>query len=184
MFRFGGARASGRGLSTPSVFPSPPPIKPLRGKASTTSTPPPVTSSSAPRLETETTAAWLKVLGPTIFVLSSDLARASVMVEAATPLVASSPTQTVEPEAIVTQLEVPSSIVEAMMPLVASPIGSPARPSLSLGAFLCTFAEEGDVEAADEASSAETSAPKAPAQTVPKVEQEMEPRLEVPSSGW
>ncbi|ERM96682.1 hypothetical protein AMTR_s00001p00272750, partial [Amborella trichopoda] len=50
------ARESGRGLSTPSAFSSPPPAKCERGKASTTSTLHPVTSSSASRVESNTTA--------------------------------------------------------------------------------------------------------------------------------
>ncbi|ERN10387.1 hypothetical protein AMTR_s00026p00135800 [Amborella trichopoda] len=180
-----GARVSGKGLSTPGPFPSPPPTKHVRGKASTTSTLPPVTSSSALRVEPKTTAARLEVSGPTNIGSSNELARAYVMVEAATPPIASSPASRVELETVVAQPEVPSltsfclvygpmrapsSVVEAAMPPAASPIGSFACPSLSTGDFLCTFAEEGVVEPTDEVSSVEIAALEAPTPTVSKVE--------------
>ncbi|ERM98943.1 hypothetical protein AMTR_s00114p00139950 [Amborella trichopoda] len=164
------ARASGRGLSIPSAFPSPPPppVKRARGKASATSTSPPVMSSSAMRVETETTAARPEVSGPANFELETVVAQLEAPSLTSFHLVH-------EP------VRTPSSVVEETMPLAPSPIRSPAHPSLSLGDFPCIFAKEGDVEVANEASSAEMAALEAPTSTVSKVEREVELRLEVPS---
>ncbi|ERN17233.1 hypothetical protein AMTR_s00044p00187910 [Amborella trichopoda] len=147
-----GARASGKGPSTLGSFPSPPPAKCVRGKASTTSNPHPVTSSSTPRVDSEATAARTEVSGPSNFDSSSKPARASVIMEAVIPPIASSLAPRLKLETIVAQPKVssltsfrlvheptraPSSVVETTTPLSTSPIGSPACLSLSLPLHFC-----------------------------------------------
>ncbi|ERM96705.1 hypothetical protein AMTR_s00001p00272980 [Amborella trichopoda] len=74
------------------------------------------------------------------------------------------------------------SIVEVAMPPTASPIGSPTRPSLSPGDFLCAFIEEANIEAIEEVSNAGVTNSEAPTPTISKMELRVKPHLEILSS--
>ncbi|ERN12206.1 hypothetical protein AMTR_s00034p00178310, partial [Amborella trichopoda] len=121
-----GTHMSKKGLSTSAMSPSPPHVKRARVEACTISTQPPTTSTLAPRVEPETTVARLKKSSLTSFSLRHELRGTSSTAEV------------------------------VVTPPVGSPTGSPACYSMSPREVLCAFTEEGNGEAIDEVSNAET----------------------------